>query len=296
MASWFRNSFSITRNQLRKMRKDSRVWLTGVLLFILLIRYLWGIDWYGYTYGTKTTPFLLSVLYADGIISNGLLKVLLYLGVIAIFCDAPFYSQQTPYEVVRCGKKAWNQGKLTYIWLMSFMYPLYLSLVALAIVLPTVTFTDFWGGTMRDFAELYQHTLDAIGNLMIPKEIIKTIYPWWAHFLTFVISGLSNVFLGYLIYFLNLLTLKNGVGVSFAVFIVMIDPIVRYWGVGVENQWLYRCSPISWSSIENWTIVGSDHPISMEYACCGYLLLILVLGCLIRVVSVRKEALMQSGM
>lgn len=270
------------------MRKDSRIWLVGILLIILLIRYLWGIDRYGIAYGTKTTPWLLSVLYTDGEISNGLLKMLLYLGVIAVFCDAPFYSEQTQYEVIRSGKKAWYQGKLTYIWIVSFLYPFFLSLVAWGIVLPTVTYTDFWGGTMRDFSRLLLRTRTAVGNLAIPREIIKTIYPWSAHLLTFLISGCSNVFLGYLIYFLNLITSKNGWGVAAAAFVVMLDPVVCYFGIG-NYKWMYRYSPISWSSIEHWTIFGSNHALSMGYAFGGYLILILLLGGLIRIVSAWKE-------
>lgn len=293
MACWYKGSVAVTANQLRKMRRDSRIWLVGILLIVLLIRYLWVIDLYGLSYGTGTTPFLLSVLYTDGSVSNGLLKMLLYLGVIAVFCDAPFVSEHTSYEVIRCGKRAWHRGKLTYIWIMGFLYPLYLSLLVFLIVLPTVTVTDFWGGTMRDFAAKYGQALAVMGNLMTPSEVILSIYPWSAQLLTFLASGLSNVFLGYLIYLFNLLTRKSGAGVAAGVFAVMLDPVVRYWGVGRTNWWMYRCSPISWSSIENWTILGSNHPLPMWYVFCGYLVLIAVLGCLIRILGKRKEALLQ---
>lgn len=294
MGSLFSKSLAVMKNQFCKTAKDSKFWICAILTVCILVQYLYPLNVSGLKYGTKTTPFLLSVVYADAYISNGLLKILIYLVMVTVFCDAPFVSEQTQYEVVRSGVGAWHLGKILYIWLMSFLYPLFLSAVIFVIVLPTVAFHDLWGSTMRDMADMYGSVLAYTGSLMPPVRVIKMIYPWSAHALTFLISALSNVFIGYVIYLGNLWVNRNGAGVAAAVFIVMVDPIVYYWGIGTHT-WLYRISPISWSSIEQWDIVGSREPIPMAYAFAGYLILIAVLGAGIFLVCGKRRNILTAG-
>ena len=296
MVSWFKKGLVIAKNQLYKTGKDSRLWISLILAVCILIQYLAPLNLYGVKFHAGTTPFLLPVLYADGYISNGLLKVLLYLVIIAVFCDAPFLSGQTAYEAVRSGVSAWHLGKILYLWLMSFLYPLFLSLVSFLIVLPTVTVHDLWGSTLRGLAAFDGSVLYYTSSLMPPVKVILSIYPWSAHLLTFTASALSNVLLGHLIYFGNLFTGKSSIGTAAAVLMVMLDPIVEYWGSsGAFFHWLYRISPVTWSSIEHWKIVGSAEPLSPAFVFRGYLLLTALLEGAIFLTGPKRRSILSAG-
>lgn len=289
MGFLLRKSILIVAGYLMQWKKDSRITLTAILIFVLMLRYFSGITLYGLKYSTEVTPWLLPVMFTDATISNGLLKVLLYLGVICLFCDAPFITERTRYQLIRSGRNAWWIGNCLYILIASLIYMMFLAVTVMIVVFPTITFSDFWGSTLREFVEYGERTWAYIGNLVLPDEIVKTVYPATAEILTFFAGWLSFVLLGLLICFLNLITGSRAMGIVAAVFLVMLDPVIRYLGYGMSYQWLYLWSPISWSSIESWTILGYGHPIDMHYAYGMYLAGIIVLTAGIAVSSRKKQ-------
>lgn len=285
----FRKGCVIACGNLLQWKKDSRVAVTFLLMAVLLVRYLIGLTVYGVQNHTTVTPFLLPILFKDSTVSNGLLKVLLYLGLICLLCDAPFLSERLPYELIRSGRRAWWMGECLYLWCASLLYLLFLMFGAALVVLPTVSVSELWGSTIP--ALLKEESLEQVlylGALEIPTELINVIYPYGAQILSFFAGWLSFVLIGHVIYLVNLCTAQRVWGVGLAVLLVMWDPVVRYWGTGARNRWLYLVSPVSWSSIESWTILGYGHPISMGYAYGMYGAGILTFTVLIAVVSKRK--------
>ena len=77
-------------------RKNYRIWMIAAIETILIFRYLHGLSEYGQATGKTITPFVLPIVFAEAENSNGLLKVLIYLGCVMLFCNAPFLNNQKP--------------------------------------------------------------------------------------------------------------------------------------------------------------------------------------------------------
>lgn len=289
MAAFCRQIFGVTHMLLGRNKKDGRVIMVFILTAILLVRYLFGICQFGLEYDMVTTPFLLPVLFADATVSNGLVKILLYLAVLCLFCEAPFWEPWGRNVLVRCSKVAWWLGICLFMWIVSVVYLLFLAVGAALVVSLVASLSDLWGGVLRTFVESPMETADYSGNLVIPGEIIQLILPSAAEFLTFIAAWLSFVLIGHIVCFFNVLTNKKTIGMIAAALVIMTDPVVRYFGFSKKYQFLYLFSPISWSSIENWTILGYGHPISPVYTLGMYVALIAVLGILIVLVGARRE-------
>lgn len=117
----------------------------------IVFRYLHGLSEYGRQQGKTITPFVLPIVFAEAENSNGLLKVLIYLGCVMLFCNAPFLNNQKPYMILRCKRKGWYLGENMYVWLAAFLYMLFISLISLIAVLPTVSTNRLWGEIAGDF-------------------------------------------------------------------------------------------------------------------------------------------------
>ena len=132
-------------------RKNYRIWMIVAIETILIFRYLHGLSEYGQATGKTITPFVLPIVFAEAENSNGLLKVLIYLGCVMLFCNAPFLNNQKPYMILRCKRKGWYLGENMYLWLAAFLYMLFISLISLIAVLPTVSTNRLWGEIAGDF-------------------------------------------------------------------------------------------------------------------------------------------------
>lgn len=281
----FKKAMVISKESFLEWKMDYRIWALGALSAIVVIRYLYGVTLYGITFSTKVTPFLLPVLFKDAGVANGLVKVLLYLGAVFLFSDAPFLNDATPYQWARVGKRAWVFGKCFYICCASFAYVLFLAICAFLAVLPTASFLDLWGTTMRDWIADRNNWAYFAGNLEIPREVIRMVYPWSAQLLTCIAASLSFSMIGHLICFLNLWTSTKAAGTGIAVTVIMLDPVVHYFAFSEQQKWVYRFSPVSWSSIELWDVVGSGKPLNAGsvYLSTIILILMLVTGILLRI-------------
>lgn len=290
MRGHFKKAVLVTGSNFICWRKDYRIWFVFLIEGFLVCRYLSGITRYGLETNTTCTPFLLAVLFTDGTIANGLLKVLIYFGLIVLLCNAPFRDQRIHYLVIRSGKKAWWLGECLYILGASLVYILFLALISMLAVAPVITWKPFWGSAMnRILREGSEVMNEYLNHLLVPSEIIHTIYPFAAQWMTALIGWLSFSALGFLIFLVNELTGTFMLGSLAAAFFVLLDPIVRWLAFARSRYWWYYASPVSWSSIEHWDMLGVNRPLNgMAVVFCNAALLIL-LALATRIVSGRKE-------
>ena len=199
-------------------RKNYRIWMIAAIETILIFRYLHGLSEYGQATGKTITPFVLPIVFAEAENSNGLLKVLIYLGCVMLFCNAPFLNNQKPYMILRCKRKGWYLGENMYVWLAALLYMLFISLISLIAVLPTVSTNRLWGEIAGDFV-VNQRSLIPVytWGLVMPVRVIQNYYPLAAFMYTFITGWLSIVFIGKLMYLLNLKIGKKTIGISAAV-------------------------------------------------------------------------------
>lgn len=245
---------------------------------IMLIDYLCIYTAIGLNNGTKITPCVLLLLFQDGTMGVNLAKVMVYLGIILILSEIPFIDETTPYLMTRSKRDAWWRGECLYIWTATFLYMVFLTVVSILIVLPTVTWNELWGSTI---ASILKNS-----SVPIPVEVVMVFYPSATLGMTFITGWVSMAVLGHIAYAVSLSTNKRILGLAVMVFFVLLDPIVKWIGIG-DKRWIFRLSPISWSSIPNWKMVNSQAPMEVPYIFGAYA--VIIIACMIVIALACKK-------
>ena len=81
-------------------------------------------------------------------------------------------------------------------------------------------------------------------GLVMPVRVIQNYYPLAAFIYTFITGWLSIVFIGKLMYLLNLKIGKNTMEFPAAVFFIMLDPVAVYF-TNFKQYGLFYVSPIT---------------------------------------------------
>ena len=173
-----------------------------------------------------------------------------------LFCNAPFLNNQKPYMILRCKRKGWYLGENMYVWLAAFLYMLFISLISLIAVLPTVSTNRLWGEIAGDFV-VNQRSLIPVytWGLVMPVRVIQNYYPLAAFT---------------------------------AVFFIMLDPVAVYF-TNFKNMVCLCFSPINWSSLENINTVSGYPHLSGEYMFIMYIILIGVESLLSYICSIKMD-------
>ena len=176
----YRIACLVAKSNFMRWKKDGRILLTFLLMIVLMIRYFSGLSSFGIKYHTKITPFLLSVVFADCDITNGLLKILVCFGWVCLLCDVPVRDPFLTYIVLRSGRKGWWLGENIYICASAFGYTVFLSVIPALILLPSVSLHEFWGSTITQILKSDEYQVLYLGNLVLPRRVISIIYPYGA--------------------------------------------------------------------------------------------------------------------
>lgn len=268
----FKNAMQIVDYQFKRWRKDYRIYVLAILIFILLAKNIAGILEFSYETGYRINPWIFPVLLESYFVSMGLLKVLLLFGMVLLFCDAPFYDAMKPYLIIRCGRRAGCIGEIIYIAAASFLYVLYVWGMSLLCLIPRISFHMKWGKVLGTLA-----MTEAGGNyaptLCFNSQMISSYQPLEATILTFVNMWLFGIVIGLCIYTANILMKSKSVGVVLVSFFILMDPVFSYLGQA-RNFWF---SPASWVSISRLNrISGSEYP-TEGFALIIYLISIVAL-------------------
>lgn len=196
----YRTACLVAKSNFMRWKKDGRILLTFLLMIVLMIRYFSGLSSFEIKYHTKITPFLLSVVFADCDITNGLLKILVCFGWVCLLCDVPVRDPFLTYIVLRSGRKGWWLGENIYICASAFGYTVFLSVIPALILLPSVSLHEFWGSTITQILKSDEYQVLYLGNLVLPRRVISIIYPYGAQILGFLAVWLQFWFLGMVMY------------------------------------------------------------------------------------------------
>ena len=222
-------------------KKDGRILLTFLLMICVndtlfqRIKQFWNLSII-----QRFTPFLLSVVFADCDITNGLLKILVCFGWVCLLCDVPVRDPFLTCIVLRSGRKGWWLGENIYICASAFGYTVFLSVIPALILLPSVSLHEFWGSTITQILKSDEYQVLYLGNLVLPRRVISIIYPYGAQILGFLAVWLQFWFLGMVMYSINFCCKSNTLGIAAAVFLILLDPVVVYCGASMTTKWMYR--------------------------------------------------------
>lgn len=256
-------SFKVCRESLRKWSGDARILSVMLLTFLfewILIEPIRGsCDMYELSMSNWFFVFLF----------KGIQAMFYFFGVLLLFCDAPFVDSQQMDVILRVGKRNWFRGKILYIISASVLYFLYLCFVSIAGYFPNVRFSTEWGELVN--------TLSAQHHSVVRRGIVASYTPLEAFIVQFMVCVLFAVFLGLLIFYLNLGRNKN-LGPGVALTLVLMGAVVNISSLKGERFWVYF-TPMVWTDIEVYKKDAGG--VSLAYAvsmfCIGIAVLVVLI-------------------
>ncbi|MCH5207812.1 MAG: hypothetical protein J1F04_02910 [Oscillospiraceae bacterium] len=263
---------SICAQNFRKWATDYRMWTIAALLIIMTIIYADNVHKNAAALNSDVSLWIFPFLY-----SSRYMKLVYTLPVVLMFCDAPFVDKNQTFVMMRTTRMKWLCGQILYIIAASAVYYLFIFLLS---VLSTVFIADFssdWGRTFYTLAN---------GGVVMPAEVprieislivVEYFTPPQACFFTFLLSWFAGIFLGMVIFFLNLVTQNRYIGIvsSFA-FVVWAFAVKETFGMGRFRKF----SPISWNTLDRVDVGGLTTNPSFTYcvSVLSALIIFLIVG------------------
>lgn len=268
--------FSIATHHLRKWFINPRIYLIFTIMILYLYSKISPVNTFCMGNKYKITPYIFSFLMSD---PNSVLIIML--GIVLLFCDAPFIEIDQPYMIMRSGRTLWVLGQIAYIVIASIVYFFIVVLFTMLILLPNLEFSIEWGKVIGTFAQtdvVYQH------GITIPFDFsIYNVYtPLRAMFFSFLNCWLVSVFLGTSMFVLNLNSSRSAGTIGAALLVL--------WQMVVTKTWtgFTRFSPVTWVSLSKIDTNGSTLYPTGEMIYIAILTIIAVL-ILLSVYSMKKR-------
>ena len=253
-----RSVLAVAGANFRRLKRDARVWFIFVFTALLIHYYLRPVINYGIDTGTKAPIYIMELLFCSATISVKAPKILFYIGMLCLLCDAPFFYPLKPYIIMRSKRTAWCVGECIYIVGMALLYDMVLGTGKMP---------------LGEIANIYP-------SAQFSSEMIRYLYPSGAMMYTFVSVWVSFSILGLFMYWVSLIRRNVVCGMAIAGALVFLDPIL-VWAAWPNNYWILAFSPVSWTSVEQLNILAANHFISIPFVIAVDALLVIFLFILI---------------
>ncbi len=263
---------SVCAQNFRKWQTDYRVWIIFLLMTIMAFSYADDMSKISATLGTPvpfwTFPFLYSQFYT---------KLIFTVPIVFLFCNAPFTDKNQIFMIVRAGRVKWLCGQILYIVLASAVYYLFLLLVSILPAVFSGAVTSDWGKTLTTFAVYPSVTLKS-GTIFIEVNlnVITYFQPLQAVWFTFLMSWISAVILGLIIFLCNITTGTRSLGIIVSTALIAETYVVKN-SLGNNFRSLIYFSPVSWNTLDCIDVGGLTKNPSFTYCITVYAVLVLVL-------------------
>lgn len=272
--------FAICSFNIRKWQTDYRIWCIAVLLTVLIAIYVDDMRKVSAVIDCDIPIWVFPFLY-----SQFHTKLIFMLGVVMMFCNAPFVDSNQLFVYMRSGRCKWLCGQILYIVFASAVYFLFLLIVSLLFTSFTGDLSLEWGKTLASLSSNPNLQIIADAPFVdVSAKIITFFTPIQATWFTFLLSWLGGIFLGLLIFLCNLIGNNKLIGILVASFVVVICSIIE--NEGWEK--LIYFSPISWTTLDNVDVGGLSNNPSFSYCMCVYAGIICVLIAAILILGRRK--------
>lgn len=224
--------------------------------------------------GIGVAPWVFPYLFSPVmLVLYGVLTMLL-------FCDAPFFDEQTYFSMIRAGRFCWVSGQLLYIVLMSLIYTLFFWICSVIALIPNIEPSADWGKVLTTLAVEPGIALRYGYNVGISVSftILDDFSAVGAAMLSVGLMWLNSSFLGTLIFVFNLV-FRRFCGLFIAGFFVCVAYFEMYLGFYTVGNWLGYISPVSWVSMLylNFNYPGVYYP-SLAYAICCQVGALVIMG------------------
>lgn len=264
-------------NNIRRWAANPRCYVIAVLGAVWIHYLVSPILTFSQAVDVKVTPWAFPFTLIDWYP-----PMVIMLGVVLLFCDAPFMNNSTPYECIRSGKKYWVLGQLLYVVTASLIFVLLLVLVSILCLAPNIDFSSGWGKIYNTLAQ----TNAGIGQVFIPisYRIILSYSPLDATLLTALILFLETIFVGLVMFALNMITKRIG-----GVFAGMLLAFLPAFASVVGIPQFYYFAPTAWANLDMLDITGRSMFPSLSYALCFLIISIGILIVLILKIYKKRE-------
>lgn len=273
-------SFRICMQNIRKWASNNRIKMCLALAVLFVYSYTNGIGILSMNMGEKVSPWLFPFLF-----SFRYMKIVFMAPIVFIFCDAPFIDANQTYIMLRTKRSTWCVGQILYIFAGSFLYAAILFLSTIVFHIGHMEWNSGWGNVLG--AAGTTSILSGLNlnytTISISSRIIRYFTPLQAMIYSFIIMWLSFVFIGLLIYVLNVVTKTKLVGVLVASFLVVLTAVVDGF------PYLAWLSPITWNSLNCIDVGGMTLYPSIVYVLGMYIGMITIMIIIAIIMSKKQE-------
>ena len=249
----------------RKMPSAPRLWLVAVFLILFSREAVSGIGEYCVTQNTAISPWIYPFIF-----TTNYYILLFFFNFILLLADAPFMDETQLFYILRCGRKKWYAGQILYVVIASVLYFSSVFILTLIWLAPYMKWQSGWGKILTTMA--IKGTGNNAIDISIGQGIIEKYSPVSAFAISFVLCVLAGIFLGILMFVMNLM-FKRGSGLAAASILVMLQFFIYF---EISGRFLRLISPISWMNLSYINDTSLGYPI--WYPFLGLTGLIMVLS------------------
>lgn len=270
----------ICMQNIRKWGGNRRIFMCIAMTTLLVYSYTKDLSVLCNYMGQKMNPWIFPFLFAFRY-----MRIVFMIPVVFIFCDAPFVDTNQTYVMLRTKRNIWSMGQILYIIVSSFLYTLFHLLLTIIFNIQYMQWGTTWGDVLGNAG-----TSGIMVNLNIryttvgiSASIIRYFTPAQAMFFSFILMWLSFIFIGMLIYAINILTKSKGISIIVTGFLILLNAVVEgkpYW---------CKFSPLSWNYIGCIDVGGRTQYPTITYVLCMYILMIVIFGIIAVAAGNRRE-------
>lgn len=271
--SYVNRVFRISLQNFRKWKTDYRIWMIAIVVLLLIHSYIRNMNRAADVLQLPQTlwnyPFLYAQFYQ---------KLLFTLPLLFIFCDAPFLDSNQIFITIRSGRTQWCLGQILYIAMASAIYYLFLIAATILFSLPRAEWSLEWGNVLYTVSR-YDIPGVSMKLINVSKEVLGYFTPLQAMWFTFLVSWISGILLGVLVYFCNVVSNTRTVGILIGAILIVLSAFLSN-----EAAWMSSWfSPFSWNTLNKIDIAGqtryppfwycmSFYAVGIAALCAGILL------------------------
>ena len=255
----------LSMNNMRRWVSNPRYYVIAVLGSLWMHYIVGSLSSFTNTVSVDATPWIFPFLLVDKYT-----PMLIMLGAVFLFADAPFMNQSTPYESIRSGKRTWVKAQVLYVIVTAFIWIFLLFLISILCLFPNLKFAWDWG---KVYNTLAQTNAGAQHSVLFPVSysIIQAYTPVNAVLYSFLLIFLEVAFIGMLIFTVSILASR--VIAMFSGFILAFMPSALAIS-GMPNY--YYFTPTAWSSL-NMFVPNNKYDYPSLSFCIFFLLVAIVI-------------------
>ena len=234
---------------IRKWKNNYRVWI----VFLIEFSYMW-ISTYEYKLQAVANHLAVSGGFFAIWSSTKYGRFLMFLGIIVLFCNAPFKDEHQTYLIIRSGKRKWMIGQCLYIFLASLIYFSVMMLFCILRYFPYINLENKWGDVIYTVAS---------NRGVINNEILTTFTPMQACAQCFIICVLLGFLHGIFILYINLYK-KGTLGVWIAITNICLSFFITDFFTEKTQFLFLKYAILEWCDLKNYVNKYQVSGLSLE--------------------------------